>query len=458
MADFTPVALGVKPPQGMSLSDMLNMANVAQQYQQAQQINPLAVRKATAEASTAETGAEKSKFDLNRSYAEKARGVFGGFTNDPDFLTGNSEQMIKKLQASEAFLKSMGVPSHPDGTTAQMIELAKTNPKAVRQQLVNMTQGEMSAESKLTAQFPAATMVNTGNQQIPVQMGNQMLTGVKPGTPQNLGIASSISPISRETLETDPLTNNKVVVSRNDAGNIIGSRAAPAAPAGGGFNALPVGETKETADAAKAIQLQAQKAAGNVQQSQFNNNTIIGLADKALVGSNAETLAKLGGGYAVLNALDTGSATAVDNRQKLGHQLALETANLAASAGLNTDAARALGERMSGDITWTPEAIKSTARMNRALTTGTDMFARGVNAAVERAGNSPFAARDFQNKWSTQEKLVPTLQFADALRNAEADPAGAKAMIDLYGGYGSKEYKEMLQRAGRLNDLITKGK
>jgi hypothetical protein len=236
-------------------------------------------------------------------------------------------------------------------------------------------------------------------------------------------------------------------------GKIVSSRAAPAAPAGGGFNAIPAGETAETAAAAKAIQLQANKAATNVQQSQFNTNTIIGLADKALVGSNAETLAKLGGGFAAV----PWSSDAIENRQKLGHQIALETANLAAGAGLNTDAARALGEKMSGTTEWTPEAIKSTARMNRALTTGTDMFNRGVNTAVEKAGNSPFAAREFQNKWSTQEQLVPTLQFVDALRNAKADPVGAQKAIQSVGGYGSDGYKDMLKRAGKLNELITKG-
>ena len=39
MAD--PVALQARPPQGMSLGDMVNMANAVQSYQQAQQMNPL---------------------------------------------------------------------------------------------------------------------------------------------------------------------------------------------------------------------------------------------------------------------------------------------------------------------------------------------------------------------------------------------------------------------------------
>jgi hypothetical protein len=74
-----------------------------------------------------------------------------------------------------------------------------------------------------------------------------------------------------------------------------------------------------------------------------------------------------------------------------------------------------------------------------------------------KANNNPIAGRDFQNKWSTQEQLLPTLQFIDAMRNAKSDPNGAKTMIDSLGGYGSQNYKDTLKRAGNLNDLITKG-
>ena len=46
MADLsvTPVATQIKPVPGMSLGDMINVARGAQQYQQAQQINPLALQ------------------------------------------------------------------------------------------------------------------------------------------------------------------------------------------------------------------------------------------------------------------------------------------------------------------------------------------------------------------------------------------------------------------------------
>lgn len=48
MADFSvnPVAQNIKPPQAMSLADMVNLANAGQAYQQAQQMNPLQVQQA----------------------------------------------------------------------------------------------------------------------------------------------------------------------------------------------------------------------------------------------------------------------------------------------------------------------------------------------------------------------------------------------------------------------------
>ena len=55
MADFNirPVATDIKPVQGMSLADMVNMARGVQQYQQAGQTNPLELQRLQAEAELA---------------------------------------------------------------------------------------------------------------------------------------------------------------------------------------------------------------------------------------------------------------------------------------------------------------------------------------------------------------------------------------------------------------------
>lgn len=461
MADFTPVALGIQKQEGMSLGDMINIARGAQAYRQAEQVNPLTLEQAQETTKQQKLKTETDTMGLQQKRFKHIADSQIAMINNPLIVAAEKDpnsvdpaklvDLVKRNGMTTA--KALGVPpEQADQLLAPYVELAATNPAGLRQYFKERHIQGLDEGSRTTALGASGIGVKTGTSGYTIQTGEfgpQKTGTVIAGT----GYNEQVGPGSQEAIDTDPLTGNKVVVTKDPSGKIVASRAAPAAPAGGGFNAVPVGETAETAAAAKAIQLQANKAASNVQQSQFNTNTIIGLADKALVGSNAETLAKLGGGFAVV----PWSSDATDNRQKLGHQIALETANLAAGAGLNTDAARALGEKMSGTTEWTPEAIKSTARMNRALTTGTDMFNRGVNAAVEKAGNSPFAARDFQNKWSTQEQLVPTLQFVDALRNAKADPVGAQKAIQSVGGYGSEGYKEMLKRAGKLNDLITKG-
>lgn len=461
MADFTPVALGIKPPEGMSLGDMVNIARGAQAFRQAEQVNPLALEQAQETTKQTKLKTETDTMGLQQKRFKHIADSQISMINNPLVIAAEQNpsavdpaklaDLVKRNGMTIA--KALNIPQdQAEGFLAPYIDLATTNPAALRQYYKERHIQGLDEGARTSALAASGVGVNTGAGGYTVQTGEFSANPVGtiiPGTAYN----AQVAPGSQETIDTDPLTGNKVVVTKDPSGKVISSRAAPTAPAGGGFNAVPAGETAETAAAAKAIQLQANKAASNVQQSQFNTNTIIGLADKALVGSNAETLAKLGGGFAAV----PWSADAIDNRQKLGHQIALETANLAAGAGLNTDAARALGEKMSGTTEWTPEAIKSTARMNRALTTGTDMFNRGVNAAVEKAGNSPFAAREFQNKWSTQEQLVPTLQFVDALRNAKADPVGAQKAIQSVGGYGSDGYKDMLKRAGKLNDLITKG-
>lgn len=462
---ITPVAAQIKPQPAMTLADMLNIANAQQQYQQAQQMNPLQVQKAQQEVRQSEIATNEAQLKNMIAHTNNAVQGIQTLMTDKDLsaqkIQDHVKEFVQNSGGDEKAVKQalMGLPA--GGTQAEL-----------RSFLAKKLASATSTQVQLEKMFPTPTAVNTGSQILPVQMGNQNLTGVMPGTAQGVGIKYQLGPnqIMEATGRVDPAGNPTAYV-KDANGTILGEVTIPAGvnppqngvvPQGGN-PAVPKApanapvrmpyETPETVSAARNIQLKANEVAKNVQSSQYNNNKIVQLADKALVGANADTLSKLGGGYAAV----PWTSDATQNRQILGHQMALETATLASGAGLGTDAARGLAEKMAGTADWTPEAIKSTARMNRALTTGADMFNRGVNAAVMAAGNNPIAARDFQNKWSTQEQLVPTLQFIDALRNAKDDPAGAQAAIKSVGGYGSDGYKAMLQRAGKLNDLITKG-
>lgn len=206
------------------------------------------------------------------------------------------------------------------------------------------------------------------------------------------------------------------------------------------------GETPQTYEAANKMRMDAQNAAGQVPLQLFNNNKIIELADKAATGKGADLLANLTGGYA---ALPFGGDMA-SNLNQLGHYMALQTSTLAQSAGLNSDAGRAIAGQMSGTTEWTPDAIKKTARVNRALATATDLVNRGIQNAFNKT-NDPLSARDFQNKWS-QVADVEAIQLYDAIKNG--NKTDIKYVVDSMGGPKSDKYKKALQKINFMNSVL----
>jgi len=91
MAD--PIALQVKPPQVMTLGDMVNIARGAQAYQQAEQVNPLLLQQAQQASRTGqiELGV-KEQGDLERKNIQT-------FMSDPNNWQTNGKVDIQKLNA-----------------------------------------------------------------------------------------------------------------------------------------------------------------------------------------------------------------------------------------------------------------------------------------------------------------------------------------------------------------------
>jgi len=502
MADFsfTPAATGIKPVPQTSLADMIGVARGAQAYQQALQVNPLEVQKAqtelqrlqglmpeelkraTAEArvseetatpriTEAQLKAEQAGVDLNQHYANISRGIYGGLLTDPDFVTNNSAAMVKKLESAAKFLKESGVPTHKSSMHEQLIKLAETDPKAAYQ----MIQNGIQQGGGVTSQFGQANAplqpIQTGQgtqliplnqyqqtrpgmfvqQQLPpsqeviLQEGNPF--GLPPGTRVLLGTQGMPQAITPSGQSTVPAAAQPAAKPAQPYVTGTPPATIQAAPM-----VIPAGETPATADAAKQIQLNSNAAAKSVAQSTFNNNQIVGLADNALAGLGAQTAANLGGGFALI----PWTSDATSNRQKLGDFLARETLTLASAGGLGTDAARGLQEKLTGTTNWTPEAIKSTARINRALSTGVNLFNEGVNNAVADKNNkygvnNPFAARDYQNRWS-QIADVNAFRLMDLMKNN--DTVGMASLVKELGGLNDNRLKLLKLKVQTLDKMI----
>ena len=131
----TPTPVQTNPAQGTSLAQLMSIAQGAQAYQQAQQLNPLQLQQAQQLLEQAKVGTEKAKrtlepevskseseakrlklvaeqtgVDVTNHYANIARGVYGGLLTDPDFQKGDANKMVEKLDKAKVFLEDVGIP------------------------------------------------------------------------------------------------------------------------------------------------------------------------------------------------------------------------------------------------------------------------------------------------------------------------------------------------------------
>jgi hypothetical protein len=466
MADFSvsDVASRVNAPQQISIGDMLNIARGAQAYKQAEQVNPLLVQEQRAILQQQEVAAQKASrilepdiaakiaesqklvlsaeqagVDLKQHYSNVGRSLYGGFITDPDFVNGNSEVMVKKIEGAKDYAKNvLGLPDDVLKNADPIIEMAKSNPKQAYQYIKNgvLQSGQNAAQTTMVT--PRLEVIN--------------------GVPQQITPASGeVTPLQTQVPYQQPVTDvtgRTSIQQRGSRGEYIGTAPYPTTPAAqpgqpgqqSEFLNIPVGETKESLAVITNQRNAVNAAARQVPVQQFNANQIIKLADITDTGVGAQTLRNLGGGYAALPWTNNNAT----NYDKLGHYIAANSISLAQQAGLSTDAGRSLQEQASGSTRFTKESLKSVARTNRALASGVDLLNRGIENSIQSTGN-PFAARDFQNQWS-QTVDVNALRLYDGLKNN--DQQVIRDVVKELGGIKSKEYKTLLQRMDRMKQLI----
>ena len=261
---------------------------------------------------------------------------------------------------------------------------------------------------------------------------NQMPTGVQGGgvIPQN----NIQAPVQTQPVAPPAAVQNQPL---------------PAAPANAPVR-MPAGENAATLEVAQNLRTSVRNAAAQAPVQQFNNNQIIKLADDVITGRGANFIGSLTGGYAGL-PFTSDNAT---NLNQLGHYMAMQTASLSQSSGLGgTDAGRAIAGQISGTTEWTAPAIKQTARVNRALTTGTELFNQGVENNFNRTKN-PFSATEFQQRWTQTLGAdgINAIRLYDAMRNS--DKEAIREVVTQAGGRNSPGYKNLVRKIGDMQKLV----
>jgi hypothetical protein len=536
MADFS-MNVNYAKPQMTSLGDMVNMASGMQNFQQAQQMNPLALEKAQIENQVlrqknderlklqeftsnpanwqtngridmdkinaaipkiapltgpdvisslsglhkSQTEAAKAKQDLTQT----ERTIIGNTDHSLGLMGVNDPQKV--IQVYKGLIKN-----NPDNPSLERMINSRIDLLSKAEAGPNITK-DLLAESASLLSIPQqrqefATKVgltNTGS-----ELKETLTTPMSPtGQAPNIRLTGAAEPLTMApgtqfvpTGRTDQ-NNNPTAFEYSKTGQLLGEVTIPAGVAkpnmpqgapqppqqgampqqGGGMpqvnapqapampsNApvrLRPGENADTLQNAQAIRTRAMAAAADVPNQQFNSNQIIKIADDVISGKGAGAIANLTGGYA---ALPFGGDNAT-NLQQLGHYMALQTAALARSSGLSgTDAANQIAGQIAGTVEWTAPAIKQTARVNRAFSTATSLFNQGVENEFNKT-KDPFAARDFQNKWS-QIADVNAIRLYDAMRNNDKD--GIKEVVNAVGGPDSTGYKNLLTKIKFMSTLV----
>jgi hypothetical protein len=180
---------------------MINTARGAQAFQQAEQLNPLALQKAQMEIeqakqinplavrkATAETGA--SELGLNKSQAQLSNEMFGGLRNDPDILNAEKDPQaaIRKIIKFEALIENAGVPRAKIGpVSSYLMNEAIKNPKALGSHLDTLIQAGIGATGQQGLQTPEVLTV--GGAPATFQRGPAVAKPINIGGEGNIGMA-----------------------------------------------------------------------------------------------------------------------------------------------------------------------------------------------------------------------------------------------------------------------------
>jgi hypothetical protein len=447
------------------------------------QIAPLTGRtyiKEMTELATAQTQGDEAKTKLNtgiRSVIASKIGILGrvGITEKNAY--------IKELDLlAEQYPDNAQVKTLINSYKTQLKGLPENDP-TLPQVAIREAESLLTSEQQTAAFAPKPGTVSTGGGIQPV-VQTPSVGGMAPRVqPYGKAIPITLGPEQRvvPTGRFDPITNEPTANVYAPDGRLMGevpisstgAGASMVGPAGGGTAApqgasqgtardqmnaqlrartpgvvsrIPPGETAESMAKLVALREDSNKLARTIPEQFFNYGEMIKLADQAVTGRGAETIANLTGGFA--GHPFTGDMAT--DLQTLGHYMKNQTAVLANTSGMNTDAARSISEAQVGTTNWTGPAIKNTARVNRALARGSQMFNQGLERVIAQNQGNIFAARDYRNKWSDTLD-INALRLYDAMESGDTE--GLAVAARSLGGPGSERYNKAKAKIAELKAL-----
>ena len=446
----TAVASGIRPAEGMKLSDIMSLASNAQTLQQAKQLNPLQLEKAQielnqiretspltirqqeaatklaegtlnpkiktaeSEAETAETG---SKSAAIKFAAEQSKGITSSLTaliNDPIVIAAeqnpkavNVDELAKKArQHGMERAKDLGIPEDKaEQLTAPYIVEATKNPANFRQFLKSKLLSFLDSHAQLSGMAPTGIAVSTG------AGGGTASTNEFSKYPVGTAIPG--------TTFFNQLPPTTLVANPQGGTNYLG------APTQSGQPTTPVQASLPPQQAAIL------QAGGNVVAEDWKDTSAKGAAAANTIGTlqNIKRYANdaFTGVGGARKALAAGIANSIGisayEAEKTATDILAKNANLLALTGGNTDAARALAEASNPNAKMNLDAIRTATDqligLEKLKTAKYNFLAPVKDDAIQyqqklQQFNSVADSRLFQEMTENERKKLKLSMSADA--------------------------------------------
>jgi hypothetical protein len=443
-----PVALGIKPPQVMTLGDMVNIARGAQAYQQAEQANPLALQKAQMEidqaqkmnplaVSRSETELEKARIDalkagygLDDTEHSSFAKILGGFAYDPRLKPENIKKNPSAVMDVIHEMKAEGVASgirnkRLDTVIAPAMAKAMQDPSSVPQYLLNMmTKGMTSAEQRSAGLEKVET---TGAGQVirttPSTYGETPKVSYE--TPSGVTPMPNIVVVNGAQYEiSPPTTAGGQPILKPLGGGMTqqqgGTQQNVVPPPSGGqpqgvtptqmslpYPVRRAGDVRPYAPSEKYDEEKGQayrdtlaNEARNLTTYRRSTDEVIREAEK--IGKEewnqgAGFMGKMGRNFSTFLGTEQGVAY-----KNLSKSLANVQLNSMKALGLSTDADKTLGAAANGDYTYPPEVLTKIASQAHGNMTNIELQTKGAEAFAKKYGDSN--QKTFQDLWNSNSK------------------------------------------------------
>lgn len=404
-----PVAAQIKPVQGISLADMVGMARNIQAYQQAEQVNPLALQKAQEEVSQTKLKTETDQMALAQKRMKHIADSQISMINNPLVIAAEQNPnavdpsvlvaQVKRNGLTTA--KALGINEDKAMELLQpYLEIAQQNPSALRQYYKERHIQGLDEGARSGVLGASGVGVNTGAGGYMVQTGEfgpQAAGTVIPGTAftQQLPPTQQLVAQPGDGSGLPPGTPYvKGPQGAQATGPKLATGQAPLVAAAGNVVAQDWADTsKRAADAQNRIGVFQ-----NIKKFAPDAFTGVGGARKELAAG-------------VLNAIGIPAYEA----EKISSEELAKNSALLALAGGNTDAARALAEVATPNKKLNEQSIKAIA--NQMI---------GIEKMAQAKAN--FLAPVSGDQAQYQERLQVFNQVADPRLFQESTPEDVAKM------------------------------